>query len=398
MRVSPAADGQSGRSLWALMRYFGKLGLTGFGGPIALAGFMHRDLVQARGWYTEQDYQRGLAFAGMTPGPLAAHLAMWFGFLQRGALGALLVPLPMIAPPVLLATALAAAYAHYEGLPWVQQVFVGVGPVVLVIVARAALKLARSTNKRDPLLWAISALVCAVTVFTRTEIVWLFVGAGVFGALYYGGGLPRPHAGTTGAAVAPAGISGPLGGGMSGKLLVLGSGVGAGSLALFFLKVGTLTFGSGLAAAPLLHQGLVVNAHLLSEREFVDTVAVGLITPGPVVVMATFAGYLVDGLLGATIASLAVFVPIYLLVAFLGKPFLRHAERPRMRGFVKGVTASAVGAIAGAAAVIGEQTLTTGLAVIIAVGALGLLLPQRRIKVPEPLVVLLGAVAGLAFA
>src|SRR5439155_20319899 len=179
------------RTLRGLVVYFARLGSVGFGGPIALAGYMHRDLVEARRWYREDEYQQGLAVAQTMPGPLAAQLAMWLGYLERGALGALLVALPFVVPPFLIVTAVAAVLAPYQGLPQVQSIFFGVGPAVMAIIAIAAYKLARSTNKPDPILWLVAVVVCTATALSGAEIVWLFLSAGVFGAVYYGGGMPR---------------------------------------------------------------------------------------------------------------------------------------------------------------------------------------------------------------
>src|SRR5207248_3593770 len=179
------------RTLPGLVRYFLRLGCSGFGGPIALVGYMQRDLVEGRRWFTEDEYRQGLALAQTMPGPLAAQLAMWFGFLEAGTLGAAAVAVPFVLPPCLLVTAVAVLYANYQGLGVVHEIFLGVGPAVLAIIAIAAFRLARTTNKTDPLLWAIAAAVCAVTAVAKTEIVWLFLAAGAFGTLYYGGGLPR---------------------------------------------------------------------------------------------------------------------------------------------------------------------------------------------------------------
>src|SRR3954447_14033292 len=179
------------RTLRGLIRYFLRLGSSGFGGPIALVGYMHRDLVEDRRWFTEQEFQQGLAVGQMMPGPLAAQTAMWLGYLQAGAWGALAVAAPFVLPPFLFVTAVAVFYTRYEGLDAVHAIFLGVGPAVLAIIAIAAYKLARSTNKTDPVLWIIATALCTATAITGAEIVWLFVAAGVFGALYYGGGLPR---------------------------------------------------------------------------------------------------------------------------------------------------------------------------------------------------------------
>src|ERR671921_2741683 len=187
------------RTLRGLVAYFLKLGGLGFGGPIALVGYMQRDLVEDREWFSEAEFQQALAVGQTMPGPLAAQVAMWFGYLHAGARGAAAVALPFVIPPFLIVTAVAVLYAEYQGLAWVHDIFRGVGPAVLAIIAIAALKLARSTNKTDPVLWGIAGLLCAVTAITGAEIAWLFLLAGAFGAVYYGGGLPKRR--RTGAAL-----------------------------------------------------------------------------------------------------------------------------------------------------------------------------------------------------
>ncbi|MFL5911758.1 MAG: chromate efflux transporter [Gaiellaceae bacterium] len=385
--VAPEEPVGRGRSMRGLVFYFLRLGSLGFGGPIALAGYMRRDLVEQRDWYSEEEYQQGLAIAQTMPGPLAAQLAMWLGYLERGALGALLVALPFVVPPMVIVTAVAVMYAHYQGLSQVQSIFFGVGPAVMAIIAIAAYRLARSTNKRDPILWSIAAIVCAVTAISGAEVVWLFLGAGIFASVYYGGGLPR--LGNRLAAFAPLPLAS-----VKGFAWVAGVGV-LGTMAGFFAKASAFTFGSGLAVVPFLHQGLVVSHHWLTERQFTDAVAMGLISPGPVVIMGTFAGYLVAGVAGAVIATAAIFTPTYLFVVVPGRLFRRFEHHPRVQGFVKGATAAAAGAIAGAAIVIGRQTIHGWLPPIIGIVALCLLL-QKRLKIPEPALVIAAAAAGLA--
>jgi chromate transporter len=385
----PAEEtGARPRSLPGLVRYFLRLGCSGFGGPIALVGYMQRDLVEERRWFTEAEYRQGLALAQTMPGPLAAQLAMWFGFLQAGTFGAAAVALPFVLPPCLLVTAVAVLYTKYQGLAVVHEIFLGVGPAVLAIIAIAAYKLARTTNKTDPLLWVIASCVCAVTAIAKTEIVWLFLAAGALGIVYYGGGLPRWRPSSAGS-FSPAGLVAAVKG-----FAWTGSGSVAGTMGLFFLKASAFTFGSGLAIVPFLHQGLVHDHHWLTEQQFVDAVAMGLISPGPVVIMATFAGYVVDGMVGAAIATLAVFLPVFLFVIVPGRLLRRHGEQPRLQGFIKGATAAAAGAIAGAAIVIGEQVISTAASVAIALVALAILL-QRRLKVPEPALVAVAAAIGI---
>jgi chromate transporter len=387
-QATNAAPTPASRTLAGLVRYFLKLGSSGFGGPIALVGYMQRDLVEQRGWFSETEYRQGLALAQTMPGPLAAQLAMWFGYLQAGVLGAAAVAVPFVLPACLLVTGVAVVYTKYQRLAVVHEIFLGVGPAVLAIIGIAAYKLARTTNKSDPLLWGIAAVVCAVTAIAKTEIVWLFLAAGAFGVLYYGGGLPRWRP-SSAASISPAGLIAAVKG-----FAWTGSGTGLGTMGLFFAKASAFTFGSGLAIVPFLHQGLVHDHHWLTEQQFIDAVAMGLISPGPVVIMATFAGYVVYGITGALVATVAVFLPVYFFVIVPG-PFLRrHGEQPRLRGFIKGATAAAAGAIAGAAIVIGEQVITAGASVAIALVALAALL-QRRVKVPEPALVAIAAGVGI---
>lgn len=385
-----AAERRHERTLGGLFRYFLKLGGSGFGGPIALVGYMQRDLIEDKRWYTEAEFQQAVAVGQTMPGPLAAQAAMWFGYLHAGARGALAVALPFVIPPALIVTAVAVLYAEYEGLDWVHDIFRGVGPAVLAIIAIAAVKLARSTAKRDPVLWTIAGVLCAVTAIAGAEIVWLFILAGVFGSIYYGGGMPNLRGA---ASVSPASVLAAVNG-----FAWTGSGASLGSLALFFVKAGAFTFGSGLAIVPFLHSGLVEDHHWLTEQQFVDAVAMGLITPGPVVIMATFAGYLVFGITGAVVATVAVFLPVYFFVVAPGRFIRRHENHPRLQGFIKGATAAAAGAIAGAAIVIAGQVIEDGWSVAIALVALGVLL-QPKVKVPEPALVGVAAVVGLvAFA
>src|SRR3954452_11570229 len=189
LQPAPGADREHrapARTLRGLVRYFLKLGGSGFGGPIALVGYMQRDLVEDPRWYREEEFAQALAVGQTMPGPLAAQAAMWFGYLEAGTLGAAAVALPFVLPPFLIVTAVAVVYARYQGLSEVHDVFLAVGPTVLAIIAIASYKLARSTNKADPVLWAIAAILCAATAIAGAEIVWLFIAAGCFGAIYYG--------------------------------------------------------------------------------------------------------------------------------------------------------------------------------------------------------------------
>ncbi len=371
----------------AYLRYFLGLGTWGFGGPIASVGYMQRDLVERRGWLSEAEFLDGVALGQTMPGPLAAQVVMWVGFLRRGWAGALATAAAFIAPSFLLVLAVAVIYARYSGLAIVQSLFYGIAPAVMAIIAIAAWKLARLTNRRDTRLWVISAVLAVVTAVSGAEIAVLFIAAGLL--MIALDAPPRWLRRSGQAGLLPAAA---LARAAAPWVTVTASAGVLVSLGLFFLKAGAFIFGSGLAIVPFLREGVVVQHHWLTSRQFIDAVAMGLITPGPVVITATFIGYLVAGLPGALIATTAIFVPIYLGVTVPGRWFIRHRDHPQIKAFVKGATAAAAGAIAGAVVVLGRQTITDIPTAAIAALSLGLLLWR---KIPEPVLVALGAVAGI---
>src|SRR4051812_2010703 len=233
-------------SLRQLVTYFLRLGTLGFGGPIALAGYMQRDLVEWRRWISKEDYVRGLALAQLAPGPLAAQLAIYLGWVQGRLLGATLVAFAFILPSFVMVLGIAAAYVELGGLPWMQAVFYGVGASVIAIIARSVQKLTRLTLKKDPLLWAVFAINVAVTALTESEIIWVFIASG---ALVYFVRI-RPGFASHAGALMPwswwfTGLHGPA----TGSLLW--------NIGIYFAEAGAFVFGSGLAIVPFLHGGVV---------------------------------------------------------------------------------------------------------------------------------------------
>jgi len=370
-------------SLAQLIAYFLHLGTFGFGGPIALCGYMQRDLVERRRWISAADYKEGLALAQLAPGPLAAQLAIYLGWIRGRVLGATLVGLAFVLPSFVMVLALSALYLRYGGLSWMRAAFYGIGAAVIAIIARSAWKLVKMTLARDPLLWGIFLVAATVTAWTESEIVWVFVGGGVLGLVVRG--LPRMASRSTAAVVAPlwlvSGLHGPA---TSDTLWRIG---------WYFAEAGAFVFGSGLAIVPFLYGGVVERFQWLTERQFLDAVAVAMITPGPVVITTAFIGYLVAGPLGATVAAFGVFFPCYLFVVLPAPYFRRFAGNPAVKGFVDGVSAAATGAIAGAGVVLGRRAIFDVPTVLIALGTLGALVYLRRI--PEPLVIVAAGVVGL---
>ena len=361
-------------SLAQLTLYFLHLGATGFGGPIALAGRMQRSLVDERRWFSRRDYLDGLALAQLAPGPLAAQLAMYLGAVNYGAIGATIVGAAFVLPSFAIVWLLAAAYVQFGGMTWLGSAFYGVGAAVIAIIARAAWKLAAATLRRSALLWTIWSVMAIVTAFSGREIVWLFLAAGF--APLVAQWLRRPRATAATFVLLPALISAE-----------------ALRLFLFFAKAGAFVFGSGLAVVPFLYGEVVQRYHWLSDRQFLDAVAVAMITPGPVVITASFIGYLVAREPGMIAASIGVFLPAWLIVLAFAKRFRAVSHRPSVRLFVDGVTAAASGAMAGAVFLLGRRALIDIPTVAIALAAF--LLPLRWKRLGDVTLIAAAAIAGL---
>ena len=372
-------------SFWQLVLYMARLGTLGFGGPVALAGYMHRDLVEKRHWIDEADYKEGLALAQLMPGPLAAQLAMYLGYVHYRVLGATLVGFAFVLPSFLMVVALGWAYVRFGGLGWMQAVFYGVGAAVIGIIAVSAYKLTSKSIRKDRLLWAIYLLLVAVTVITESEIAWLFIAAGVVVWLWRAPPkwLGRGEMSAALAAQLPATSS--IVAGMDWPLLT--------QIGLFFAKAGAFVFGSGLAIVPFLYGGVVTENHWLTERQFVDAVAVAMITPGPVVITVGFIGYLIAGVPGACVAALGTFVPCYLFTIIPAPYFKKYGKLPGLIAFVDGVTAAAIGAITGAVIVLAQRSIVDIPTLLLALVTIVLLWRFPRLQ--EPLIVLGAALMGL---
>jgi chromate transporter len=379
-------------TLRQLVRYFLYLGTVGFGGPVALVGFMHRDLVEQRGWITEETYKLSLALAQIMPGPLAAQVAIAIGYFEGGILGATLGGLAFVLPSFLMVVAISLAYVAYGGLWWMQALFYAIGATVIAIIAIAAYKLARSTNKRDPLLWGIFGLLTVVTVWAQAELAEFFILAGLVTLLVRAWpGWKR-------------GVLMGLGGSALGLAIWLleswlrQAGTAANhadilaQILLFFTKAGAFVFGSGLAIIPFLQQGVVQQFHWLTEHQFLDAVAVAMITPGPVVITVAFIGFLVAGLAGAVAAAIGIFLPVYVFTIVPAPWFKRHRDNPQLKAFVDGATAAATGAITGAVMVLSARAIIDLPTAVIGLISFTVL---WRYKIPEPMIVTISAVVGL---
>jgi chromate transporter len=372
-------------TLWQLLLYFARLGALGFGGPVALAGYMRRDLVETRQWITEGDYKEGLALAQLAPGPLAAQLAIYLGYVHYRILGATLVGITFVLPSFLMVVALGWAYVRFGGLTWMQSVFYGVGAAVIGIIAISAYKLTAKSVGKDKLLWFVYLVLAGVTVVTESEVAWLFLASGVL--VWFWRAPPKwlRQGKMNALAATPIPAASGLFSMIDWPLLS--------QIGVFFAKAGAFVFGSGLAIVPFLYGGVVTEHHWLNEKQFVDAVAVAMITPGPVVITVGFIGYLVAGLPGACVAALATFLPCYLFTILPAPYFKKYGKLPAILAFVDGVTAAAVGAIAGAVIVLAKRSVVDVPTVLLALATVVLLVKFK--KLPEPVIVAGAALIGL---
>ena len=376
-------------TLLDLIKYFLKLGTTGFGGPVALVGYMHRDLVEDKQWISDSDYKEGLALSQLTPGPLAAQLGIYIGFVHFGVLGATLSGLAFILPSFIMVVLLGIAYQAYGGLPWMQAIFYGISAAVIGIIVLSSYKLTIksiskfeiSTIKSNWLLWIFYIATTILTAVTQKEELLLFIALGFIYMIVKAPPewIKRPKRASL-FFLTTAGFS----------TIELGK---LGDLAWFFIKAGAFVFGSGLAIVPFLHAGVVNEHRWLTEHQFVDAVAVAMITPGPVVITVGFIGYLVAGVTGATIAALGVFFPCYLFTVIPAPYFKKISQNKSIKAFVDGITAAVIGALVGAVIVIAVRTIVDIPTALIATGTVLLLIYVKKIQ--EPHIIAIAALLGV---
>lgn len=372
-------------TLLQMILYMLRLGTLGFGGPVALVGYMQRDLVDDREWITQEDYKEGLALAQLAPGPLAAQLGIYMGYVHYRILGATLAGIAFVLPSFLMVLALGWAYVRYGGLSWMQAVFYGVGAAVIGIIAMSAKKLTQKSIGKDKLLWAIYLVLAIVTIITESEIAWLFIASGILVWLLRAPPKWLSRNNLNAAALTQMPIAGSLIGSMDFSLLT--------QIGIFFAKAGAFVFGSGLAIVPFLYGGVVTEHHWLNDKQFVDAVAVAMITPGPVVITVGFIGYLIAGLPGAVIATLATFIPCYLFTIIPAPYFKKYGKVPGVIAFVDGITAAAIGAITGSVIVIAKRSIVDIPTVVIALASVLLLWKFKKLQ--EPVVIAVAAITGL---
>jgi chromate transporter len=374
-------------SIPELVRYFLRLGTLGFGGPVALCGLMEKELVQDRGWLTRAEMRDAIAVSQSMPGPLAIQVGIFISYMRGGFWGAWAGGWAFILPNFLIVAALGALYVHFGGLSWMTAIFYGVSPCVIALILHSCWRLGK-LGMEDRFQWAVAIISLGITVAVQAEVAILFIAAGVCGVLYYGSLVRRTPAAPLAALAAPLAPNAPIAVGTTQAVSL----PIVGKLLAFFLKAGALTFGSGLVIVPFLEKGLVQETHWLNPREFLVAVAIGMMSPGPVVITATFVGYLVAGFWGSLAATIGIFLPSFLMVLIVARILLRHRGNPNVQGFVKGAFAAAIGTILGACILLTKIAIGDWLTAVIAVVCLAVLF---RFKISNPLLIGASAAVGL---
>src|SRR6516164_6728495 len=370
------------RPMREIVAYFLRLGTLGFGGPVALVGLMEKELVSERQWLTREEMRQAVAVCQTLPGPLAIQVGIFIAYLRGGFWGAWAGGWAFILPNFLIVAALGALYVQFEGLSWMAAIFYGVSPAVIALILHSTYRLAKLGMEDWPQ-WTIAIACFVVTITVEAEVAVMFIFAGIVGILYYGSwlrGRTPPTFALVAVPVAVGGVAQPA----TAKILA--------ELFWFFLKAGSLTFGSGLVIVPFLEKGLVQQSGWLDERQFLIAVAVGMISPGPVVITATFVGYLVAGFWGSLVSTAGIFLPSFLLVLIVAPILVRHRANPNVQGFVKGAYAAAIGTILGACVLLARIAIGDWLTILVALGSLGVLFWW---KVSNPVLVAVTAVIGL---
>lgn len=375
-------------SLFELVNYFLYLGTTGFGGPVALVSYMHRDLVERRHWISEEEYKEGLALSQLAPGPLATQQGIYIGYLHYGVLGAKLTGLAFVIPSFIIVVLLGYLYTLYGGLPWMQSVFYGVSAAVIGIISISAYKLTQKSIspftwksiQEKWLLWTFFIITATYTFLTEKEEIFIFITLGIFYLFYQTSWKKK--------SITIQFL--PL---LLGTLKVKSTQSELyEKIILFFSKAGAFVFGSGLAIVPFLHGGVVGEHGWLTEQEFLDAVAVAMITPGPVVITVAFIGYLIAGFTGASLAALATFLPCYFFTILPAPYFYKIVKNERIKAFVDGITAAVVGALVGSVLVIAGKSVVDIPTTLIALLSATVLIYTKKIQ--EPQLILLAGIVG----
>lgn len=389
--------------LTQLSRIFLKLGLLGFGGPQAHIAMMNDEFVTRRSWFTNEEFTEGIAICEMLPGPASTQMGIYSGYLHAGQLGALVAGISFIAPAFLIVVALSWGYFHFQGIPQLNALFFGISPVITAIILAFCWKLAKKSITGLPQL-GIALAVFLTTLLTPISLLLQFLAAGLLGLT-----LHRPK--TTQFLLPPVLISNSQLSILNSQFLTAPETLAISTfwgqdriadfflpLTLFFLKTGSAIFGGGLVIIPLIEKEVVQQLNWMTTQDFINGVAIGQLSPGPVVLTAAFVGFKVAGFLGALVAAIAIFTPSFAFI-MLAAPLLRRLRQSAwVRVFLKGVTPGVLGAIAAASIPILRTAIvlpTVGKSILAGTIAIAALIALVRYRRPTWQLVPLGALLGL---
>ena len=364
-----------------VLTLFLRLGLTAFGGPAAHVAIMHDEVVARRGWVTEQEFLDLLGAANLIPGPTSTELAIYLGFRRVGWIGLVLAGVCFILPAMLIVLALGWAYVRYGTTPVVGGIFYGILPVVIAIVAQALWNLGRKAVRGW--LTAVLGLLALGGYFVGVNVLILLLASGL--AAMLAENLPRLRRLSPAAFVPLLGWQGPA---LTAAPVAFSLPV----LFLNFLKVGATLYGSGYVLLAYLRADFVRGLGWLTDRQLIDAIAIGQVTPGPVFTTATFIGYVLGGLPGALLATAGIFLPSFFFVALGSLVIDRVRRSPWAAGFLDGVNVAALGLMLGVTLQLGSTALIDVLTVLVAVTSLTLLL---RFKLNSTWLIAGGALIGL---
>jgi chromate transporter len=382
--AATAGSGSKRVSLRDIAWAFAKLGTIGFGGGVGMLALIRQEVVERRRWIDDRQLSVGVAMGQMLPGPFVSNYAEYIGYELHGLKGMITAAVALLAPCIALMAVLSALYFRYGSVPLVTKLFAGVQPVVVGILAWATWNIGRA-NVRN---WKAAAIgaIAAVALLFKGDVLLVVLGCGVLGIVL--SGAWRRVWGNGAAALGMAGLWLGSSAGLALPAVVQK----AGELALVFLKVGTVIFGGGFAAIPFLQHEVVDIRHWLTMREFIDGVALGQVTPGPVAITAAFIGYKVLGAPGAVIAALGTFVPSSLMLWGLIHVYRRVSSNAVVQGFLSGVMPAVAGMLLWATVFLGRSAVTGPVQAVLALLALCLLL---RFRVEPVWLILGGALGGL---
>lgn len=373
-----------------ILKYFLILGFTGFGGPLAIIEIMRKDLVLKKNWITMQEFENYIGYSQIAPGPLAFQVALYTGYYRKGISGAVLAGFGLVFPSFLLLLGFSIFYLEYKDITFVKYALYGLAPVITAIIFQSGFKLSISLFKKDLFLYGLFFASIIAGIFFKFNIIYLIIISALISLTYYS--LTNKEKKLN---IFSAVLLIPL----IHPLLALWQNVKVNfsekliDLTLLFLKVGSLTYGSGFVIVGVLRQEVVEKLGWLTAKDFIDGIAFGQITPGPVVITSTFIGYMVAGLPGSIISTLFIFLPTFVFVMLLAPRIKKFKDNFYLRSLIKGANAAAIGAILSTAYFLLIDSLTDIYAFVLFVLAMVVLFST---KLNALYLILLSAIAGIA--